>query len=167
MTSTGSSNSSSSDATTDMEATARFDLGSTSTGVGLQVRCPHCHDPITLSPDSELESIACPMCMLPDKKRFVGFVPDEGPIGELVLADVAAPRPVATLGESVHVLLNYNTTPDGSFITAFHKGGVEIIRRYSAADARTALERLDMTFARDWYQKLVKIYKSHPEVEEQ
>lgn len=29
---------------------------------GLHVRCPHCHNPIELVPDAELDSIACPSC---------------------------------------------------------------------------------------------------------
>ncbi len=31
-------------------------------GVGLHVDCPHCHNPIELVPDAELESIRCPSC---------------------------------------------------------------------------------------------------------
>jgi tetratricopeptide (TPR) repeat protein/tRNA A-37 threonylcarbamoyl transferase component Bud32 len=29
---------------------------------GLHIRCPHCHNPIELVPDAELESIQCPSC---------------------------------------------------------------------------------------------------------
>jgi len=31
-------------------------------GCGLHVRCPHCHNPIELVPDSQLEDISCPTC---------------------------------------------------------------------------------------------------------
>ncbi|MEM9184901.1 MAG: protein kinase [Planctomycetota bacterium] len=36
--------------------------GSKGSSKGLNVRCPHCQSPVSITPDAELESIGCPQC---------------------------------------------------------------------------------------------------------